>query len=171
MSSCNCGWLVITGSRSVSPFGGSPGVGSAGRTSENSWWPFDCWWVDRVRWCKWDAVHQSTFGSSDPQQELVETETHRWHHQQVKTLTCSEQHLCFGNNVKIVLTPVLAFKGAPLTDAEEKQGLHAQELFLSDLQQQELLGNVSHPYAVLVHGGDVHPMSCRLGKKKVRNVK
>lgn len=44
------------------------------------------------------------------------------------------------------------------TDAEEKQGLHAEELFLSDLQQEELLGDVSHPYAVLVHGGDVHPV-------------
>lgn len=45
------------------------------------------------------------------------------------------------------------------TDAEEKQGLHAEELFLSDLQQEELLGDVSHPYAVLVHGGDMHPVS------------
>lgn len=89
----------------------------------------------------------------------------------MKTLTSSGQHLRFGIHLKIVLTRALAFTGAPLTDAEEKQGLHAQELFLSDLQQQELLGNVSHPYAVLVHGGDVHPMSCRLEKKKVRNVK
>lgn len=50
------------------------------------------------------------------------------------------------------------------TDAEEKQGLHAEELFLSDLQQEELLGDVSHPYAVFVHGGDVHSMSA--GREK-----
>lgn len=77
-----------------------------------------------------------------------------------------KKRLCVGNNVKTALTRALAFAGTPLTDAEEKQGLHTQELFLSDLQQQELLGNVSHPYAVLVHGGDVHPMSCRLEKKR-----
>lgn len=71
------------------------------------------------------------------------------------------------NECKDCFDPCACFhRCAFLTDAEEKQGLHAQELFLADLQQQELLGNVSHPYAVLVHGGDVHPMSCRSGGKK-----
>lgn len=46
-----------------------------------------------------------------------------------------------------------------LTDAEENQGLHAQELFLRDLQQHKLLRQVPHPYAVFVHGGKVHSMS------------
>ena len=45
-----------------------------------------------------------------------------------------------------------------LTDAEEQQGLHAEELFVSDLQQQQLLGEMSHPYAVLIHAGSVHPI-------------
>lgn len=43
-------------------------------------------------------------------------------------------------------------------NAEEEQGLHAEELFLSDLQQQKLLRKMSHPYAVFIHGGNVHPM-------------
>jgi len=42
------------------------------------------------------------------------------------------------------------------TDAEQQQSLHAQELLLGDLQEDELLGQVLHPDAVLVHGGDVH---------------
>lgn len=46
-----------------------------------------------------------------------------------------------------------------LTDAEEQQGLHAEELLLGYLQQHKLLGQMSHPHAVLIHGGDLHPMS------------
>ena len=59
-----------------------------------------------------------------------------------------------------LLTDLSAFDWATtLTDAEEEQGLHAEELFLSDLQQDKLLGEVSHPYTVLEHAGDVHPMA------------
>lgn len=53
-----------------------------------------------------------------------------------------------------------------LTDAEENQGLHAQELFLGDLQQHKLLRQVSHPYAVLVHGGKVHSMSAGIKRSR-----
>lgn len=53
-----------------------------------------------------------------------------------------------------------------LTDAEENQGLHAQELFLRDLQQHKLLRHVSHPYAVLVHGGKLHSMSAGIKRSR-----
>ena len=46
-----------------------------------------------------------------------------------------------------------------LTNTEEKQCLHTEELFLGDLQEDQLLGEMSHPYAVLIHAGDVHAMS------------
>lgn len=55
---------------------------------------------------------------------------------------------------------------ATLTYAEEEQGLHAEELFLSDLQQDKLLGEVSHPYTVLEHAGDVHPMAGDVRKEE-----
>lgn len=57
----------------------------------------------------------------------------------------TEQVLWFSFAESGVFTFRLSSGGAVLTNAEEKQGLHAQELLLSDLQQQELLGNVSHP--------------------------
>lgn len=53
-----------------------------------------------------------------------------------------------------------------LTYTKEEQGLHAEELFLGDLQQLELLRQMSHPYAVLIHGGNVHPVSANVKKKK-----
>lgn len=57
-----------------------------------------------------------------------------------------------------------------LTDAEEEQGLHAEELLPRDLQQQELLWQMSHPYAVLVHGGNVHSMSADVTMWNNRNI-
>lgn len=41
--------------------------------------------------------------------------------------------------------------GGKLTDAEEDQGLHAQELLLGDVQHAEPLGEQLHAHAVFVH--------------------
>lgn len=49
--------------------------------------------------------------------------------------------------------------GGKLTDAEEDQGLHAQELLLGDVQHAEPLGEQPHAHAVLVHRGDFHPLA------------
>lgn len=51
-----------------------------------------------------------------------------------------------------------------LTNAEEEQGLHAEVFLLRELHQHKLLRQVFHSDAVLVHGGDLHPMPAR-GKK------
>jgi len=51
-----------------------------------------------------------------------------------------------------------------LTDAEEEEGLHAEELFLCDLQQHKLLWEVLHLNTVLVHAGDMHPTTDRQGQ-------
>lgn len=49
-----------------------------------------------------------------------------------------------------------AAQGPALTDAEEEQSLHAEELLRRDLQPAELLGEVPHPHALAVHAGLVH---------------
>lgn len=134
-----CNSIYVEINRSSSPSAESPVVGWAGRTSENNWRSFDSWWGDRARWCRWDAARQSTSDSSNPQLELQKTE---------KVCLCSRREAVF-----------FFIQEKALTNAEEKQGLHAEELLLSDLQQKELLWKMSHPYAVLVHGGDVHPVS------------
>lgn len=53
-----------------------------------------------------------------------------------------------------------------LTNAKEEQGLHAEKLFLGDLQHLKLLREMPHPYAVLVHGGNVHSVSANVREKK-----
>lgn len=53
-----------------------------------------------------------------------------------------------------------------LTDAEEDQGLHAEELLLSDLQRAEPLGEHLHPHTVFIHTGHLHPLAVMGEKKK-----
>lgn len=48
-----------------------------------------------------------------------------------------------------------------LTNAEEEQRLHAEELLGRDLQPAELLREVPHPDALAVHPGLVHPVPGR----------
>lgn len=54
-----------------------------------------------------------------------------------------------------------------LTDAEEDQGLHAEELLLSDLQHAEPLGQQLHPHTVFMHAGQMHSLAERGGKDKI----
>lgn len=61
---------------------------------------------------------------------------------------------------------VFIFGRRVLTNAKEEQGLHAEKLFLGDLQHLKLLREMPHPYAVLVHGGNVHSVSANVREKK-----
>lgn len=46
-----------------------------------------------------------------------------------------------------------------LTDTEEDQRLHAEELLLGDLQHVESLGQQLHPHTVFIHAGQMHPLA------------
>lgn len=56
-----------------------------------------------------------------------------------------------------IIKVLLIFQTLHWDDTEEEQCLHAEELLMSDLEQDKLLGHVPHPDAVLVHAGDTHP--------------
>ena len=146
------------GAASVLPTGGSPAAAWA-ETASVYGWSLRCGWpTGPAPWCRRSAVHQNNVGSLDPPLAL-------WPQSQNTTITLTDFIQPHQFSEVWLRSIVAVFHSAPswLTDAEEDQRLHAQELLLGDLQHAEPLGEQLHSHTVFIHTGHLHPVAVRKG--------